>query len=639
MTPVVQPLGYRAHGVQRRLVRLVGRDLGEEETVAAAHDRPVVQAQGESETRRDVVQVVRQIAGQPGPELHFLGVHTNLHVVAHAQVQRQAVRDLPVVLQPSGKEVLRHLIVKVGVRDRLAHAHGDRGERRDVPRGGIVPDGEDLLDVGGNGPVGRIDGAGALRTPVDGRRLVDVLAAHLQVVAAPSIEGDAEVVANRVVVLILVLPDRGTDAVAAEADRDRAAAVDRRAREAAAHPAHVRVAGVVVEGETALDLVDGAVAQHLRQRPEQLVAVAALAAGRRRMAGGASGPAERLVEVVVLIAGVEVRLRRELRVEADDALGLPLLRRLVDVEAGKHTGERHRARLALDLVVGEEVRAVAEERAAERPAHLLIRVGDDPVLDVIGGVQAIVPEESRHRAGEGVGARLGDGVGHHPGGAALRGVEAVRDQHELRDRVHAVTGLVLIGARNEVRDLLAVDVDLRVALARLRDVALLVLPAARREDREIHPVAAVDRQLLHLPPVDVAAEGRAHGVDERRVADDGHRFLQRGRRHLQSDNRRLSDEDLDTPAERREALQLRRDAVLPDAHRKPERAPLVGDAEEGVARGFVQGRHRHTGQHAARFIGDGAGERRLLRARRGRCGQRRTQHHETRRSPRARPPP
>jgi hypothetical protein len=32
-----------------------------------------------------------------------------------------------------------------------------------------------------------------------------------------------------------------------------------------------------------------------------------------------------------------------------------------------------------------------------------------------------------------------------------------------------------------------------------------ILPAAGREHREVHPVAAVDRQLLHLLRIDVAA--------------------------------------------------------------------------------------------------------------------------------------
>ena len=69
-----------------------------------------------------------------------------------------------------------------------------------------------------------------------------------------------------------------------------------------------------------------------------------------------------------------------------------------------------------------------------------------------------------------------------------------------------------------MRDLLPVDVDLRVALARLRNVARLVLPAAGREHRQVHPVAAVDRQLLHLPSIDVAAQRRRGGIDERRLA-------------------------------------------------------------------------------------------------------------------------
>ncbi len=111
------------------------------------------------------------------------------------------------------------------------------------------------------------------------------------------------------------------------------------------------------------------------------------------MIGRTAGAAERLVEVVLLPPRVPVHLGRELQVQPCHRLALTVQRRLVDVEARKGARERHRSRLTLDLVVPEEVSTVANDRPAKRGAHLLVRVGDDALLDEIGGVEAIVPEE------------------------------------------------------------------------------------------------------------------------------------------------------------------------------------------------------------------------------------------------------
>ena len=149
-TAIVETLGNGADGVERGLVLLVGRDLRVEHAVAAANDGAIVEAERKPQARRDVVQVVRLISRQPGQERDLLRVHAQLHVVADAQVERQPVVDLPVVLQPSGEQLLRRLVVKVGVRHRPSHAHRDRRERGEIPRRGIVPDREQLLDVGGD---------------------------------------------------------------------------------------------------------------------------------------------------------------------------------------------------------------------------------------------------------------------------------------------------------------------------------------------------------------------------------------------------------------------------------------------------------------------------------------------------------
>ena len=97
----------------------------------------------------------------------------------------------------------------------------------------------------------------------------------------------------------------------------------------------------------------------------------------------------------------------------------------------------------------------------------------------------------------------------------------------------------------------------------------------------------------------------------------------RRRRHLQVDGGRLSDQQLHAGSrDGREALQLRGDLVRADAHGNPVDAALVGHGFERVARRLVHRRHRDAGQHAARRIGDRAGQRRFLREGGDRSGER-----------------
>ena len=97
--------------------------------------------------------------------------------------------------------------------------------------------------------------------------------------------------------------------------------------------------------------------------------------------------------------------------------------------------------------------------------------------------------------------------------SALRGVEPVRDELELRDRVAAVARIGAVEL-HVVGDLLPVDVQLKcaAAVAEHRRFTDGVGPRARRQHRQVQPVAAVDRQVLHLARIDVARERRADVV-------------------------------------------------------------------------------------------------------------------------------
>ena len=63
--------------------------------------------------------------------------------------------------------------------------------------------------------------------------------------------------------------------------------------------------------------------------------------------------------------------------------------------------------------------------------------------------------------------------------------------------------------------------------------------------RQLHPVAALQRQLLHLAAIDVAGDLRRADVDQRRLAGDRQRLRQR--RHLHRERQRpvLADQQLD----------------------------------------------------------------------------------------------
>src|SRR4029078_12232619 len=70
-------------------------------------------------------------------------------------------------------------------------------------------------------------------------------------------------------------------------------------------------------------------------------------------------------------------------------------------------------RLALVFVVGKEVQAVLQDRTAERPADLLVRVGQHLLQHRIRGVELAVAEVADQRSGKHVGPRFRDRIDLH----------------------------------------------------------------------------------------------------------------------------------------------------------------------------------------------------------------------------------
>ena len=245
--------------------------------------------------------------------------------------------------------------------------------------------------------------------------------------------------------------------------------------------------------------------------------------------------------------------------------------------------------------------------------------------DRILGVEAAALEVAAEQPIQLVRAGLGDGVHLHARRPSLRRVELVGDELELRDRVLAEARLVAgaeLGA-----DLLAVQIELELTL--LAAVAIRQRrrgvgrrgTAARREQRERHPVASLCGKLRHLLRIDVATEPRRRRLDERRLAGDRDGFLQRRGRHLQVDRRGLADQEVDALAiHGAEAGQRSGDPVRTDTRGDAIDAAGIGHRLELVAGSLVDGHNGHTRQHAAGGVRDGAGQRRFLREdQRGKC--------------------
>lgn len=319
---------------------------------------------------------------------------------------------------------------------------------------------------------------------------------------------------------------------------------------------------------------------------------------------------ERIVGPLHVRANRQPGARRELIVEPDATLLLRSRPGLVDVEA------RERARVGADvgLTLVLEVREVMEPVPQDRPAvgraELLVGVRQHAILDRVGGVEPVVAEESRHRSRTDVGPRLGDRVHLHAGRAPLPRVEAIGDDLELGDRVLAEAWLAE-ARRNQLRHLLPVDVQLE---ARARGLRHKVLLAPGREEREVHPVAAVEWQVLDLLRAHRAAQVRLGHVDQRRFSGHRHGFLKVGRRHLQVHHHLLPHLQLQAGTlQGREPRQLESNPIRADPHRDAVAARAIGDGFEAVSARLVHRRHDDTRQHAAGGIGNRSRNRGFLR--------------------------
>ena len=164
---------------------------------------------------------------------------------------------------------------------------------------------------------------------------------------------------------------------------------------------------------------------------------------------------------------------------------------------------------------------IADDRPADGASDLLIGVGQDAPGEEVLRVQGVVAEEAVDAAVQIVRPGPRDRLDLHAQRAALRDVEQVGDHLELRDGLSAEPRLAEPAARDLLRDLLAVEIQLELPVADARRVVHGVGGDAPDLHGQLHPVAPLERQFLHLPPVDVAADLRRGDVDQGRLTGDG----------------------------------------------------------------------------------------------------------------------
>ena len=146
----------------------------------------------------------------------------------------------------------------------------------------------DWSDVRRNGAVPRVDRAAAHRAVLAVLEVADELAAELQVVVALRVVGHREVVAD-LPDLLIAMARRvrvGVDRKARE--RDARVAVGDARRLPVLRPGDERVVRKPVVAVAAADLVERAVAQHLRELPDVFLVALVVVDRRRRMRSSTS---------------------------------------------------------------------------------------------------------------------------------------------------------------------------------------------------------------------------------------------------------------------------------------------------------------------------------------------------------------
>ncbi|PYS05688.1 MAG: hypothetical protein DMG17_33765, partial [Acidobacteria bacterium] len=147
-TAVVENLVLEPMQIPLRLLDSVIRRESVEQPISAAQNRSVIQAEVYSQARGKVALVVWQITRQPRQEADLLRVRIAIDVVSHTEIERHIVPDLPIVLDPAGKEMPDDPVSVLRIRRTVVDPPGDGGQGRQIPCGCVVPNWEERLEIG-----------------------------------------------------------------------------------------------------------------------------------------------------------------------------------------------------------------------------------------------------------------------------------------------------------------------------------------------------------------------------------------------------------------------------------------------------------------------------------------------------------
>ena len=263
------------------------------------------------------------------------------------------------------------------------------------------------------------------------------------------------------------------------------------------------------------------------------------------------------------------------------------------------------------VVVGKKEGAVLDDRTADGPAELVLlerRLGlPGTIGEEVVRIKAVVAQEAVGHAVEGVAARLGDHVDLSARVASLLGRVEIGLDLEFLDRLDVGThhdhqrqpGVVVDAVVQIVVGVLAVPVHEQfgagtqvVGARAAHDRAAHAAAGPRnsgRQRRELHEVAAVQRQLLNLPLLDDRPEDRRLGLEQRGPAHNLDGFAHQPHRQLQVDLGALVDLQLDArPLDLAKPRELDAQAVQPGRQRREAvRSAVASRGDAGDAGGFV----------------------------------------------------
>src|SRR5262245_1118123 len=281
----------------------------------------------------------------------------------------------------------RHFFVKRA--DCLSEAAGDRRQRREIPRRNVEWIRKQRRQVRRQVAALRVQEAEATRTDENPFARIDVFAAQLQIVSTVGDKREREIVSNGYGPLADVLGRiRVRLAGGKTAQRDVRSALETKTRQLRLVPRDERALPPVEARIATLDLVDHVRSENVRQREIEIVAVASPLDRGRGHNVRATTPAwlTRRNVVIARPANIEMGLRRELKVDAGAAFVILGIAGHRDIELGVRCRPVKRLRLPLELVIREEMDAIALDRTAIGAADLLIRVRQHLFLNEVSGV-------------------------------------------------------------------------------------------------------------------------------------------------------------------------------------------------------------------------------------------------------------